>query len=145
MTVVQALRDTETQIAECMAGVLDFLSRLQSGLEQGNWYYAQDKIPDLIRSAERLRTALNTALRTPHARRKPRPSHVIAAISQFARHYHAGRVLYPMHRDHDVATTRWLLERAAHDIQVTPPAGTSVADGERLAGILRDYAAAGRP
>jgi hypothetical protein len=140
MTIRRQLRDSETRIAEDMTGVLDFLSRIQQGIEQGNWRYVQDKIPDLVRNAERLSTATEGAREEKHAARKPRPNFVIAAISEFARHYRAGRALYPTLLDHDAPTRRRLLERAARDIVENPPQGVNLADLDRLAGILRSYA-----
>lgn len=144
-SILHQLRDNETRIAEDMTSVLDFLSRLQQGIDEGNWHYAQDKIPDLVRVATRLRIALNMALKEKQPARQARPTWVVAAISEFARHYQAGRVLYPVRRDHDPATNRRLLERVARDIQATPPAGATPADVDRLTAILRDYATGGRP
>jgi hypothetical protein len=145
MSILRQLRDAETRIAEDMTGILDFLSRIQQGIEQGNWRYVQDKIPDLVRNAEKLRVAADAALEERHAARKPRPNFVIAAISEFARHYRAGRALYPTLLDQDAPTRRRLLERAARDIVGTPPRGVNDADVHRLADILRAYAAGDLP
>jgi hypothetical protein len=145
MSIRRQLRDTETRIAEDMTSILDFLSRIQQGIEQGNWHYVQDKIPDLVRSAERLRVAADAALDESQSACKPRPNFVIAAISEFARHYRAGRVLYPTLLDHDAPTRRRLLERAAHDIVENPPRGANCADLDRLADILRTYATGDLP
>lgn len=141
MTNHRRLHGMETRIAEDMTSVLDFLSRIQQGLEQGNWHYVRDKIPDLVRAAERLSAAVNYELEETRAARRARPEVVTDAIRLFARYYHAGRALYPVHRNQDAATARVLLDLAARDLQMRPPHGVSLAEADRVAEILRHYAA----
>jgi hypothetical protein len=52
------LRGSEERITELMVVLLDYLSRIQQGMEQGNWAYVCDKIPRLVRTAEVLSTVL---------------------------------------------------------------------------------------
>lgn len=141
MTIHHRLHGMETRIAEEMTSVLDFLSRIQQGLEQGNWHYVEDKIHHLVRAAERLSAAVGYELEETRAARRARPEAITAAIRQFARHYHAGRALYPVDRNQDAATTRVLLDLAARDLQAHPPHGVSLVEADRVAEILRRYAA----
>jgi hypothetical protein len=85
----------ELRIAEDMTSVLDFLSRLQGAIDDGNWRYAHDKASQLMRAAEQLHTALGYEIDRKHSGPAARGKAVTAAIRHYARHYRAGRALYP--------------------------------------------------
>jgi hypothetical protein len=93
-------RDEEL-IAEDVASVLDYLSRLVQGLDGGNWHYAREKAAALAAAAERLVDRLSTEPRRgrkvwpPLARIHADPVRLRAAVGEHGRHYAAGRALYP--------------------------------------------------
>lgn len=89
------LRGMETRIAEDMTSVLDFLSRLQGAIEDGNWHYAHDKAGELVRAAKQLETALGYEVDRKRSEPAARGKWVTRAICRYARHYRAGRALYP--------------------------------------------------
>jgi hypothetical protein len=89
------LRGMETRIAEDMTSVLDFLSRLQGAINDGNWHYAHDKAGQLVGAAKQLEAALGHEVDRKRSDPAARPKAVAAAIRRYARHYSAGRALYP--------------------------------------------------
>jgi hypothetical protein len=89
----------ETRIAEDMTSVLDFLSRLQGAIDDGNWRYAYDKAGQLERAAKQLHAALGYEVDRKRSEPAARGKWVTAAIRRFARHYAAGRALYPTRPD----------------------------------------------
>lgn len=89
------LRGMELRIAEDMTSILDFLSRLQGAIEDGNWHYAHDKTGQLVRAAKQLEAALGYEVDRKRTDPAARGEAVTAAISRYARHYRAGRALYP--------------------------------------------------
>lgn len=137
------LRGMETRIAEDMTSVLDFLSRIRQGLDEGNWHYARDKIYEFVRAAERLGAALDAELGERRPAHRARPRFVHTAIAQFARHYWAGRVLYPLGGDPVAAQVRTTIEQTAIALQLNPPDGISPQDAAVLAAALRRHAAGG--
>lgn len=97
MTNIHALlTDRETQLAEDMAAVLDLLSRVMNGLEGANVRYAEEKAGALGEKVERLWNHLTLAMELAGKEAAIRPHMLKAAITEFARHYSAGRALYPM-------------------------------------------------
>jgi hypothetical protein len=137
--VERQLRGMETRIAEDMTSILDFLSRIQQGLDEGNWHYARDKIYEFVRAVERLGVALEVELGERRTAARSRPKFVKAAITEFARHYRAGRALYPVGGDPVAAGVRAAIERAAAGLQYNPPEGLSRQDADRLATALRQH------
>lgn len=96
MSIHAQLTDRESQLAEDMAGVLDLLSRVMLALDQVvNLHYAVEKAGTLVERVERLEMHLEAA--KTHAGKEPaiRVDMLKAAITESARHYHAGRALYP--------------------------------------------------
>lgn len=89
------LRGMELRIAEDMTSVLDFLSRLQGAIEDGNWNYAHEKAGQLARAANQLTAALGYELERKRSEPAARGPAVDAAIRHYARHYRAGQLLYP--------------------------------------------------
>ena len=131
MNSSRQLRNLETRIDECLTSVLDFLSRIQQGIGEGNWRYAQDKAQELRSAADRLDRVLDMAVQERRTAYRPRAAWVVAAIATFARHYRAGRALYPVSRSQDGSPDQEL--REANDISTTP--SLSLAEAERIAVI----------
>ena len=95
MSITARLTDRETQLAEDMASVLDMLSRVMGALDRGNLHYAGQKSAGLIERVERLDRHLQAAFERIGKEAALRPDQLTAAISEYSRHYHAGRALYP--------------------------------------------------
>lgn len=93
----QQLRGMELRLAEDMTAILDYVSRVKQGVDGGEWHYVLDKAGELARAAKRLSDAAGYEI--DHRREKPReaarPATVVAAVTREARHYSAGRALYP--------------------------------------------------
>ncbi|MFF5988109.1 hypothetical protein [Prauserella flavalba] len=97
--------DKSEHIAEELTSVLDFLSRVMQALDEGNVHYLWDKSFHLARVARRLHGAVCEAPEPgqPAAavlgdlNRKVTfdPARVRRLIEHNARHYRAGRALYP--------------------------------------------------
>jgi hypothetical protein len=91
------LRGMELRIAEDMTAILDYLSRLIQGVDDGDWHYVYDKAGELACAAQRLKDAAGYEI--DHRRTRPceaaRPQTINAAITRDARRYLAGRALYP--------------------------------------------------
>lgn len=98
MPIRARLTDRETQIAEDMAAVLDMLSRVMQSLEGPvvNLHYGSEKAEALIERSERLALHLQAAHAQAGTEPAIRAAELRAAIAEFARHYHAGRTLYPL-------------------------------------------------
>lgn len=97
MSIHAKLTDRETQLAEDMAGVLDLLSRVIQGLDGApDLRYAEDKADALINKVEQLEMHLQAAVAKAGREPAVRPDMLRAAIAEFARHYTAGRALYPV-------------------------------------------------
>ncbi|MEV4059693.1 hypothetical protein [Nonomuraea dietziae] len=77
----------ETRIAEETVSAIDFMSRMLGAIEDGNWYYARDKLGQLSRALNNLDTQLS---RTEVADGKP----VAAYVAEHSRHYRVGKALY---------------------------------------------------
>jgi hypothetical protein len=92
-----ALRGMELRIAEDMTAVLDYVSRVKQGIDGGDWHYVLDKAVGLAKVAQQLADAAGYEI--DHRRTKPReaarPDAIVVIITRDARHYAAGRALYP--------------------------------------------------
>ena len=141
--VERQLHGWETRIAEETTSVLDYLSRVQSALEEGSWRYAWEKSLDLHRVAGRLAKVLEFELEEKRASKRARPRFVIAAIAQFARHYRAGRALFPRGGDPAAAAVRAALDSTAASIEFNPPEGLTPQVAQLVATALRNYPAGG--
>lgn len=89
------LRGMETRIAEDMTSILDYVSRVKQGVDTGEWHYVLDKAAELARAAERLRAAAEYEIDRKPREPAARPKAIVATITRYARHYAAGRALYP--------------------------------------------------
>lgn len=103
MSIHAQLTQRETRIAEDMASVLDKLSRVIQGLDGGNLHYAEEKAWQLLNDVEALHRHLDSAVKNADQEPAVRPDLLTAAITEFARHYAAGRALYPIDSDQDGA------------------------------------------
>jgi hypothetical protein len=103
MTAHRLTRDEEL-IAGGFVALLDYLSRVMQGLDDGHWHYAREKTDELRRAADRLVDRLSAepcAGRTtwpPLRRLDVDPARLRAAITDLAGYYAAGRALYPTAR-----------------------------------------------
>jgi hypothetical protein len=85
----------ELRIAEDMTSVLDFVSRVKQGVDEGNWHYVFDKAGELARAAQRLKDAAEYEIDRKPKDPPARPKAIVATVTRDARHYVAGRALYP--------------------------------------------------
>jgi hypothetical protein len=85
---MDALNGREARIAEETVSAIDFMSRLVGAIEDGNWYYAADKLSQLTRTLEKLSGQL---ARTDHPAVGPP---VAAYVAEQAQQYRIGRGLY---------------------------------------------------
>lgn len=83
------LRGMEQRIAEDMIEILDFVSRVKQGVDSGEWHYVLDKAGEHLKKAAEYE--IDRKPRDPAAR----PKAIVATITSGARHYVAGRALYP--------------------------------------------------
>ncbi|MER7761518.1 hypothetical protein [Streptomyces sp. NPDC097619] len=112
-TVYELLDGTsaEKNLAEDLAGVIDHLSRVLSGVEDGNWRYANDRADDLRDSIARFQRRLTDTIPDGHGdvqrdedglaiRRFAPPEangeRVTQAVTAFVQDYAAGRALFPL-------------------------------------------------
>lgn len=86
------LTSRETQLAEDMARVLDLLSRVIQGMDTGNLPYAHEKVAILSRGVDALERTLAYAVGDGAT---VRPDVLRTVITEYGRHYAAGRALYP--------------------------------------------------
>lgn len=95
-------RGMELRIAEDMTSILDYLSRLMQGINNGDWHYVYDKANELARTAHLPKDAAGYEIE--HQQTKPRetarPQAIIATITRDARHHITGRTLYPASNRH---------------------------------------------
>lgn len=117
----------EQGIGEDFVSVLDFAGRLAQAVEEGDWWYLQDKARQLAAAAERLRGRVwdddERRLDIEDEKgRRPRPAAVLAVVRRAAQHYRVVRALYP-----DAVPT----ERVG-----TEPAGGSAGLARELAAYL---------
>lgn len=89
------LRGMELRIAEDMTAILDYLSRVKQGVDGGEWHYVFDKAGELARAAQRLQAAAEYEIDRKPKDPAARPKAIVATVTRGARHYAAGRALYP--------------------------------------------------
>jgi hypothetical protein len=91
------LTNTEIRLAEQYVSVLDFVSRCAQAIDHGDWFYLYDKASELEDVAGRLaKVAAETWDEIGAGKPEPRTEAMRAAVAQFGRHYHAGRLLHPL-------------------------------------------------
>jgi hypothetical protein len=86
----------ELRIAEDMIEILDYVSRVKQGVDGGEWHYVLDKAGELARAAEHLKKAAEYEIDRKPRDPAARPKAIVATITSGARHYVAGRALYPV-------------------------------------------------
>lgn len=98
---VPKLRGMEQRLAEDMTAVLDYVSRVKQALDAGEWHYLFDKAGQLARAADELKIAAGYEIDERQLRPSTaaRPEAITAAVQRDARHYTAGRLLYPAPED----------------------------------------------
>lgn len=89
------LRGMELRIAEDMTAILDYVSRVKQGVDDGEWHYVFDKAGELARAAQRLQNAAEYEIDRKPRDPAARPKAIVATVTREARHYVAGRALYP--------------------------------------------------
>ena len=88
---------SEERLAEQYVRVLDFVSRCAQAVDTGNWHYLSQKAAQLEDAAAGLaRAASETWKEIDAGEPRPRTEAMRAAVAQFGRHYHAGRLLHPL-------------------------------------------------
>ncbi|MFD4933370.1 hypothetical protein [Streptomyces virginiae] len=103
--------DEEKNLAEDLAGVVDFLSRFLGAVEDGSWRYAHETADQLRESIERFQRRMTDTVPDGHGdikrddegravRRFSAPNadgkRVHQATTAFAQPYAAGRALFPI-------------------------------------------------
>ncbi|WP_330335624.1 hypothetical protein OHS33_38985 (plasmid) [Streptomyces sp. NBC_00536] len=103
--------DEEKNLAEDLAGVMDFLSRFLGAAEEGNWRYANDKADQLRESIEKFQRRLTDTVPDGRGdvqrdedgrpvRRFAPPNadgkRVHQATTAYVQSYEAGRALFPI-------------------------------------------------
>jgi hypothetical protein len=94
----------EQLIAGGFVALLDYLSRVMQGLDEGRWDYARAETDELRRAADRFIDRLSAepcrgrATWPPLRRLDVDPDRLRAAITDLAGYYAAGRALYPAAR-----------------------------------------------
>lgn len=136
--------DITQQLAEDMTSILDYLSRVIGAAEDGNHHYMHDKAAGLARAAWRLYARMSEsaaaagpgeALRHDPSRRFD-PARLRKLITREARHYRAGRALYPADNNAIAAARRSALEAAATDVRFGGPKDVPPAVADVIAGWL---------
>jgi hypothetical protein len=96
---MKGLTTTEARLVEQYVSVLDYLSRCAQAVERDDWFYLHDKSAELAVRAERLAAvAAELWRRIDRQRRLPRRGAIAAAVAWHGRHYRAGRLVHPTHR-----------------------------------------------
>lgn len=97
-----ATTDRTQQIAEDITSILDYLSRVLQGAEEGNIHYLHDKAGQLANAARRLQLDLSAIPeKDEYTLRVDRsvtvnPSRLQQLVCRYARHYRVGRALFPL-------------------------------------------------
>lgn len=136
------ITDITPILAEDMTSVLDYLSRVIGAADNGSPNYMHDKAGQLALAAERLHRHMSDLSATPEPPYRHDPSRTFAParlralIARDARHYVAGRALYPHGGDPIVAARRAALESAATDMRYGTPAGLTPAQADAVAAWL---------
>lgn len=115
-------------IAERTVSVLDYLNRIIGALKDGNGDYLRSKMYDMKHAVDSLADAADTGKRFDG-------SAVTAIIERDARHYHTGRMLFPIGGDPFAAHRQATLRQAATSIRFDPPEGID----PHTAGIVAEW------
>jgi hypothetical protein len=123
-------KDITELLAEDITAVLDYLSRVIGATDDGGSHYLHEKAAQLARATQRLHEHLSARSQpgTPiewDRDKRFSPTKLNALVARDARHYAAGRALYPAGGDVRVAERRAALEAAANalplaDLDLTP-------------------------
>lgn len=132
-TARQSDVDRENRITEHTTSLLDYLSRAVGAIRDGNGDYLHAKLHELGR-------ALTSLTAAAQERKQFNGPVVTAKIAHAARHYSAGRRLFPVDDDPVEAARQRALEKAATDLQFDPPDGLVPEATAVVARWLRDQA-----
>jgi hypothetical protein len=142
-------KDITAPLAGDIVSLLDFLSRVINAADAGNGHYAHEKASQLSSAALQLYRRLsrhplptdpNEPLAPDPAARFD-PQRLRATVAADARHYLAGRALYPIGDDPRAAERRHALEAAANDlIFAADLPGLTPALADSVAAWLREKA-----
>lgn len=136
--------DITQMVAEDLTSILDFLSRVIGAADDGSHHYMHDKAAELARAARRLYVHMSVPdpeagpaepLRHDESKRFD-PARLRRFITIYARHYRAGRALYPADNSAEVAARRSALESAASDLRFGGPKDVPPAVADVIAGWL---------
>lgn len=136
--------DITQMLAEDLTRVLDYLSRMLGAADDGNHNYMHDKADGLARAARSLYVHMSE--RDPEAGpaeplrhdadKRFDPARLRKLMIREARHYRAGRALYPSDNSLEVAARRSALEAAANDLRFGGPKDVAPAVADVIAGWL---------
>lgn len=95
------MSDRTQHVAEDLASIVDYLSRVMQAVEEGNVHYLHDKAGQLANAARRLQLDLSAPPKQgeytlpvdPNVRFDP--ARVQQLVQRYASHYRTGRELYP--------------------------------------------------
>jgi hypothetical protein len=152
MTPRPKTTDITSQLAEDMTSILDYLSRLVGAADMGNSDYVHEKASQLARATRILCSRLSKRpLPADPAEsievgdwhdpdKQFDPARLRALIARDARHYAAGRALYPVGGDAAAAAVRRALESAANAIRFDPATGFTPTQADVIAQWLLERA-----
>jgi hypothetical protein len=80
------VRARESRIAEETVSAIDFFGRMIGAIEDGNWYYAGEKLSQLVSTLNSLDAQLGLAV--------PGSRDVAAYVAEHSQEYRVGRALY---------------------------------------------------
>lgn len=89
----QATEQLELCVAEDVALLLDYASRVVTAIEDGNWHYAADKLHGLAGRVESLQSRVN--FDTVEQLNRMNKTRLWQQVGQYARHYRLGQLLFP--------------------------------------------------
>lgn len=142
--------DRTDAVAEQLTDLLDLISRVFNGADQGNAHYLHDKLGSLTRAAANAHGALSengrTAPRFENCEWNPSltidPVRLRALLTRSGSDYRAGRALYPIGGDQGAAVAKATLDQAAAALEFGTPAalGLTAEQASAVAQWLRDRA-----
>lgn len=142
--------DITDPLAEYLAILFDYLSRVLSAADGGNPHYLHEKSGQLTRAAHRVHNLLSaepypddpTECRQLDERQRFDPTRLRALLAERGRHHRVGRALYPLGGDTNAAAAAHALERAALNLRFDGPddAGLTPTQADAVARWLRGQA-----
>lgn len=137
-------KDITALLADDITSILDYLSRMLGAAEDGSPHYMHDKARELGYAALRTHRHMSEDPLPEHQLEPGRfdgnqtfnPAKLRELVTEYARHYRAGRALYPTGGDHQTAGRRAALQAAATAIQIDGPEGLDPATANAVASWL---------